>query len=459
MANANDRAPNVALARVITASGVSHKGLAHRINALSSGWGRQTRYTHTSVANWLSGMTPQWPGPLIIAAALGERLNRRITIADIGMAASEPIHAEATSIGLDFPRDLPTAITGAAQLWSNMHRRSFVVDATFAVAALATPLQRWLIQPVDPDVSYAGGRRVGERDIAELVETAEHARRWDSKYGGGGAGTSLVTSVLRDKAAMLLHGSYSDQVGRRLFSATAELTRVAGWAAADMNQHGLAQRHYIQALRLARAAGDVPLGGYVLTSMAIQASLTGYPDEAIDMAQAAVERAKHHTTPRVGSFFRLIEARAHARAGDRPAAEHALADAERLLGRAQSSRDPDPEWISFYSYARLAADAAEIYRDLSMPQHVMRWHARAVMPNRFMRSYGIRLTIVSSAHLQAGRLDEAIACGHDSIDVLARVSSTRSAEYLRDLLRRLEPWRAETAVQDFRQRAAQAALS
>ncbi len=43
-------------------------------------------------------------------------------------------------------------------------------------------------------------------------------------------------------------------------------SHLAGWIAFDTGRHGLAQRHFIQALRLAHAAGDVGLGCYVLAN-------------------------------------------------------------------------------------------------------------------------------------------------------------------------------------------------
>ncbi|MFE3452809.1 sporulation protein [Nonomuraea sp. NPDC059194] len=444
-----ERIPNLALDQVIAASGASHKALAHRINELALQWGHETHYTHTSVANWLRGMTPQWPVPMLIATALQERLGRRVTMADIGMTHAEPIE---TTLGLDFPRDLPSAVVGTTQFWSHMHRRTFM-DAVFAATALATPVVRWLTQPADPEAEHRGGRRVGRRDIAELHEAAEHARHWDSRYGGGSSGASLVTHVLQTKAAPLLEGSYPDQIGRELFSATAQLARLAGFAAADMHRHGLAQRHYTQALRLSRAAGDVPLGGYVLASMAMQASLTGHLTEAIDMAQAATERTKHAATPRTLAFFALIEARAHARAGDRNPAEHAFARSERLLGRATGA--DDPQWIDFFGFPRLAADAAEIYRDLRMPGQVMHWNALAAMPTaKFVRSHGLRLTVIASSHSQAGNLDEALHAGHQAIDVLTPVTSQRSVQYLGDFLQGLTPWSHEKSVQEIKRRAA-----
>lgn len=42
--------------------------------------------------------------------------------------------------------------------------------------------------------------------------------------------------------------------------------------------------------------------------MALRASLRGCPDEAVDMAQGAYDRARHQAAPRVLAFARLIEA-------------------------------------------------------------------------------------------------------------------------------------------------------
>src|SRR5262245_52468333 len=237
-------------------------------------------------------------------------------------------------------------------------------------AAFATPRTRWLIQPVDVNAatqhSHARGRRAGAADVAELQDAAEHARHIDSKYGGGSSGSSLVVACLRDRAIPLLKGTYTDAVGRRLFAATAQLGRLAGYSAWDVGDQAAAQRHYIQSLRLARAAGDVPLGGYVLASMSLQAGLNDFVEDAIDMAQGAYERAYGHATPRTLAFFKLVEARAHARAARRHghayarrAAGLALAQSEALLGKANPG-DGDPAWIDFFTYARLAADATEI---------------------------------------------------------------------------------------------------
>ncbi|MEV6570650.1 sporulation protein [Streptomyces sp. NPDC051577] len=303
-------------------------------------------------------------------------------------------------------------------------------------------------------LSEAVPQRVGHSDVTKLREAAEDARRWDSKYGGGDWRSSMVPECLRVDAAPLLLGSYTDEVGRALFGATAELTRLAGWMAFDTGQQEAAQRYYIQALRLARAAADVPLGGYVLASMSLQATYRDFPDEGVDLAQAAVERNRGLATSRTMSFFRLVEARAHAKAGDPVAAGAALRASEGWLERAREG-DADPTWLGFYSYDRFAADAAECYRDLKLPRQVRRFTEQALSrpTEEYVRSHGLRLVVSAVAELESGNLDAACAAGTRAVEVAGRISSARTNEYVRDLLHRLEPYGDEPRVVELRERA------
>lgn len=306
--------------------------------------------------------------------------------------------------------------------------------------------------PAAPDAG--GPQRVGHSDVTKLREAAEDARRWDSKYGGGDWRSSMVPECLRVDAAPLLLGSYTDEVGRALFGATAELTRLAGWMAFDTGQQEAAQRYYIQALRLARAAADVPLGGYVLASMSLQATYRDFPDEGVDLAQAAVERNRGLATARTMSFFRLVEARAHAKAGDSAAAGAALRASEGWLERARDG-DADPTWLGFYSYDRFAADAAECYSDLKLPRQVRRFTEQALSrpTEEYVRSHGLRLVVSAVAELESGNLDAACAAGTRAVEVAGRISSARTTEYVRDLLHRLEPYGNEPRVAELRERA------
>ncbi|MEV5243529.1 MFS transporter, partial [Streptomyces cinnamoneus] len=416
------RGPNEKLGTVLALAGISNAGLARRVNDLGAQRGLTLRYDKTSVARWVSkGMVPQGAAPHLIAAAIAAKLGRPVPLHEIGLADADP----APEVGLSFPRDVGQAVRSATELYrlDLAGRRGGggiwqSLAGSFSVSAYSTPASRWLITPADSSVardpqqaagealsrSAAGGavtaggaaagaagaanangagtegglpQRVGHSDVTKLREAADDARRWDSKYGGGDWRSSMVPECLRVDAAPLLLGSYSDEVGRALFGATAELTRLAGWMAFDTGQQEAAQRYYIQALRLARAAADVPLGGYVLASMSLQATYRGCADEGVDLAQAALERNRGLATARTMSFFRLVEARAQAKAGDAPACGAALKAAEGWLERARPG-DADPSWLDFYSQERFAADAAECYRDLRMPRQVQRFTEQAL---------------------------------------------------------------------------------
>ncbi|MFE9920413.1 MFS transporter [Streptomyces sp. NPDC005774] len=461
------RGPNEKLGTVLALAGISNAGLARRVNDLGAQRGLTLRYDKTSVARWVSkGMVPQGAAPHLIAAAIGQKLGRPVPLHEIGLADADP----APEVGLSFPRDVGQAVKSATELYrlDLAGRRAGSggiwqsLAGSFAVSAYATPASRWLITPADssvarevsPSEGSAAPARVGHSDVRKLREAAEDARRWDSKYGGGDWRSSMVPECLRVEAAPLLLGSYADDVGRSLFGASAELTRLAGWMAFDTGQQEAAQRYYIQALRLARAAADVPLGGYVLASMSLQATYRGFGDEGVDLAQAALERNRGLATARTMSFFRLVEARAHARAGDAPAAGAALKAAEGWLERSRSG-DSDPVWLGFYSYDRFAADAAECYRDLKAPRQVRRFTEQALSrpTEEFVRSHGLRLVVSAVAELESGNLDAACEQGVRAVEVAGRISSARTTEYVRDLLHRLEPYGDEPRVVELRERA------
>lgn len=474
------RGPNEKLGTVLALAGISNAGLARRVNDLGAQRGLTLRYDKTSVARWVSkGMVPQGAAPHLIAAAIGQKLGRPVPLHEIGLADADP----APEVGLAFPRDVGAAVKSATELYrlDLAGRRAGSggiwqsLAGSFAVSAYATPASRWLITPADSSVARdvtldeprelglsddGGGAnsgqpmKVGHSDVVKLREAAEDARRWDSKYGGGDWRSSMVPECLRVEAAPLLLGSYSDEVGRSLFGASAELTRLAGWMAFDTGQQEAAQRYYIQALRLARAAADVPLGGYVLASMSLQATYRGFGDEGVDLAQAALERNRGLATARTMSFFRLVEARAHARANDAQAAGAALRAAEGWLERARDG-DNDPSWLGFYGYDRFAADAAECYRDLKAPRQVRRFTEQALSrpTEEFVRSHGLRLVVSAVAELESGNLDAACEQGTRALEVAGRISSARTTEYVKDLLHRLEPYGDEPRVVELRERA------
>jgi hypothetical protein len=68
-------------------------------------------------------------------------------------------------------------------------------------------------------------------------------------------------------------------------------------------------------------------------------------------------------TPTLRAQFHAMETRALARTGDARACELALAAATKPLEGRNS--DDEPEWISYFDEAELAAEAAHCFQDLN----------------------------------------------------------------------------------------------
>jgi len=335
-----------------------------------------------------------------------------------------------------------------------MHRRTFLTGTGAATMAVAAPPRTGAAG------DHTGGRvpapatgrripRVGSGDLAALRDAAEAVRHADSRYGGGSEDSQSAAALLVSEVAPLLGGDCTPAVERALCSVAAEIARLAGWAAFDTGRHRTARGYFRQALYLARESGDEQLGAYVLTTMALQAMLCGRAAEALDMTAGADRKAER--APRVRAFVRLVEARAHARQGAPRAASAALAASEDLLDHAAAGAGNEPRWIDFFTPARLAADAAEIYRDLRNPRSCFYWDAQAaaMAPGDFTRSVGMRLAVVGSARVQAGDLDQALVLGHRSADILSGVDSRRARDYLCTLASDLSPWHGDQAVRTF----------
>src|SRR5206468_11358397 len=116
-------------------------------------------------------------------------------------------------------------------------------------------------------------------------------------------------------------------------------------------------------LRAAVAAGDQPLVGHLLGTLA---HLTGRPDRALRLATAGYARARATGSATTRSLLLHRVAFAAARLGDRPGCQRALTAADRLYGR----RDPehDPDWLYWFDEAEVAAMTGRCFAALGRPR-------------------------------------------------------------------------------------------
>ncbi|MFE9404046.1 sporulation protein [Streptomyces sp. NPDC006530] len=377
---------------------------------------------------------------------LSESLGRPVGLEEIGMEWSGRLDQDS---GLHFPRDQQDALAEATSYWGTLNRRDFLTYSPFVASAFSEPVTRWLVSPTESLTTPSGRITIGRSHIEELHAAADAARLWDSRFGGAAWKSQSLTTYLYERVTPLLSGRFTERDGRELFSVTSEMARLAGWTAFDAGKHQMAQRHYIQALRLAKTGSNVHLGSYILTTMAMQALMRGFTSEAIDMAQGAYERVPS-ADPRVLGFAKLIEARAHAREGNARTASGCLSLAERLQERGTLEGNGERPWIDFFTRQRIITDAAEIFRDLKLPRATFTWHALGEMPgDAYARSRGIRLSVLATAHAQSGELEHSLRLGRESLRLFSRLQSVRGVDYLKIYTASLKPWQQEKPVMTY----------
>lgn len=298
------------------------------------------------------------------------------------------------------------------------------------------------------------GQKVTAGDIAALRSVGDLFRTLDHAYGGGHARQALVR-YLEHEAEPMLRGVYGEQTGRRLFAAAADLTRLAGWTSYDIAAHGLAQRYFVQALRLSQAADDRAYGSYVLVTMSRQAVYLGHGREAVQLARVAQQGVGTTAPPVVQALLHAAEARGHGVLGEVRACTASLVRAERAL---ESSRPGDeiPYWARFFDEAQLADEFGHCYRDLqqyrSSAQHAER--SLQLRDAGFARSRLFCRVVLATARLGLGDLDTACALGAEAAQAAGEMRSVRALEYVRDFERRLEPHRDAAPVRGYRDRVA-----
>ncbi|MFF0426672.1 regulator [Streptomyces sp. NPDC004520] len=479
------RIPNRQLAALIAEAGFSNAGLARRVDQLGLEHGLDLRYDKTSVTRWLRGQQPRGTTPALIAEVFTRRLGRRLSAQDLGLDACAPVYA-----GLEFAATPEEAVDIVSGLWrkdSGSHAE--LRKIAFTPAGLVVPSRDWLIgraddrvargepAPVAPRASTppqdlrvppqgrfsvprqrgtdrGPGQRVSSGDIAALRSVGELFRTLDHAYGGGHARQALVR-YLEHEAEPMLRGTYGESTGRRLFAAAADLTRLAGWTSYDIAAHGLAQRYFVQALRLAQAAGDRAYGSYVLLTMSCQAVYLGHGREAVQLARVAQQGVGPAAPPVVQAMLHAVEARGHAVLGEARACSASLVRAERALEAARPG-DEVPYWARHFDEAQLADELGHCHRDLQQYRPAAQHAERALQLRApgFARSRLFCRVVLATSRLALGELDQACALGAEAAQQASEMRSARAVEYVRDFERRLEPYRDAAAARTYRDRVA-----
>lgn len=423
------RRPNPRLRGMLAEAGWTEQELATAVNAAGSEIGVRLSYDRTTVAHWLSGTRPRPPTPDLLAEVLSRRLARQVTAAELGLAPEPPGDTDPTGRR---PRngDIGSALI---RLHASARPRSASMP-TYSLADLEVP--GW---PEAADALPA--RRLVGRSTVTVADTdaAEHLARVlaadDAAFGGGHVRLATAAYLAADLAPKL-YARMSPATRRRLFAVATQLSYLCGFMCFDDQLHGLSQRYYRIALRLAAENGDQ--AGYViaLRAMSVQAHFLGHHRHARNLAETAASGARR-LGPRRQAFLYGQLAVARAADGDRAGALASMADAERRLDQATSAS----QLTGAYHIASLAHQQAAVQNLLGDRHGAISALDASIRhrPADERRSHAITLAFLGNLQLSAGYLDEAVSTWHLFLDDYPYLDSGRATAELRRLRSRVRP--------------------
>ena len=375
------------------------------------------------------------------------------------IASANTAGAPDDSIKLSYPDGVSDAVDNVAALW-----RVDLADTTafkrgrFDPRAWGDASLRWLVDPGRlPDARPASGVRIGTGDVTRFRATVDLFSDLDSRFGGGHAREALIQYLSTD-GERLLHGRYSEAVGRELFAAVAEGTLLAAWMTYDSSPtSSLAQGYFVQALSLSQAGGDRVLGGSILDAMSHQATFAARFTDAANLARAALAGTRGMAPPTLTAHFHTMEARALARLGDAKSCARALSESVAEFDRANPQ--DAPSWMQYFNESELSAEFGHCMRDLGRAPDAVRYadSSRRASEAAFGRSDFFVSLVLADAQVAAGDAEQACDVALKAISSDDQIRSARCVSYLREFSKHL-PIGANGAIAEFREHAMSARL-
>ncbi|PMR62569.1 hypothetical protein C1A38_03545 [Verrucosispora sp. ts21] len=419
-------------ARAAFARQLNHAGRVHGT------W----RYDAASVYWWLRGRQPAEYVQTIMAEVLSRRLGRPVAIAELGFATAQ------VAENVPYPASTADAIGYAERIWTRLTKQaSLRTSGTFDSANALQAAFAWRYDWPDKPVSRTGRQPVTTAEVQSLYALADHFTDLDRRHGGGSSRVrTLMADILVRQVAPMLHGTYTDAVGRDLMRATAMLTGQLAFMSYDAGDHGNAQHHLTVALRLAKAADDRLFGAHLLANLATQAIYLGHAQDAARLAEAAIDGAGRAPAAVLARLY-TTAASAYGRSGDKQVCQAALAKAERALDRA--SPNTGPRWVNYFSPAHFAGAALKCMSDLRLSRQALRHQPNAVaLGEQNPRTLALHTALIATTYAQAGEFDTACDWGRQLAQHATAVRSARVKDRVRELVDVLGPHQAVPQVNE-----------
>jgi transcriptional regulator with XRE-family HTH domain len=290
-----------------------------------------------------------------------------------------------------------------------------------------------LLEVSEPENPPRGVNGEATATVTAMWAMLDGFRGADRQVGGGMLYATL-THYLRHQIAPHLVDPAGLPAETQIFAVAASYTEAAGWMAYDGGNEASARAHFTRSYRLATATGEAALIANVCASMAYLAAQLGWPHDAVRIADAGLDRARHQGG-RLPARLHAMRAHGLALQGERSRCTTALLNAERALA---VQTPPMPDWVTPFDEASLASESATCLRsmgDLSAAEAQAR-HAVQLRDRGRARSHAFALILLAQILVDAGRIDEAATVGQRACKAARPLTSMRVMGWL-DGLRQL----------------------
>jgi len=427
------RAPNLRLRWHREARNWSQEDLAAEITKAAS---ERVVCDVRQVARWEGGevLWPHRTYRTLLEEVFG------VSIAELGFFRSAISHTPGLVVAQAIVEPFATAAGGMDQV----ERREFLGGAT---AFVGGPFVDRLVGELDGATPRITPGSIGKRQVEQVVNATRRLQSIDDRVGG---------LIVYERAAQymdLVRGqlercTYSDEVGSRLRSAAGELAAFGGFVAYDAGRQKLARSHFGEGLYFAQFADDKRLEIQVYSYMSNQARRTGYPREAVQIAQRAQTLARHWGSPRIRSLLHMREAYAWSTLQERTAMIESVRRAWAEIERARQG-DDDPSWVSFVDPSEimgLEALCRVELADYAGARELTR-QSLAALDADLVRNRALYQAYLAFQTLCDGEVESACAAAQESVEL--DVASERVWVQLHVFRRSLEKYGKEPAAVEF----------
>ncbi|MYZ37907.1 MULTISPECIES: hypothetical protein [unclassified Streptomyces] len=439
-----DRPPNARLMRVIEQSGLSYEDLARAVRAVASASGNSgIRTSKSNIAYWVRGTPPNPPTARYLLEVLSRRLARPLTLDEIGLPPARR-DSEPDALGLTVEGD-PVETLGHIGR-ADIERRTFLTRAAYSVAGAALPLGAAHETEERTKRAVSGGT-AGASEVEAVRDMVAMFTAIDERHGGQ-HGRSTVVQYLTDDVKRLCSSRFRTEALRQeMYSAAGSLAYLAGWKAFDADEHGLAQRYYLQAYSLARRADNPADQAYALRILAHHGMDNGRPEHVLGLAEKAVSLGRGKVDPVAESLFVICRARALAESEQITKARHEADRARELAARGERA---EMGWAVMWGApsATVAAHTAKIHERLGDHAAAERYHASARKhygSTQHQRIAALSAAAEGHAQLRQGQIERACETWGLALDAMSGIRSSRTRKAVRSIRADLGRFRARGA--------------